>query len=82
MGAPRKEPTSLTERAELGRRLRQHREAAGYTLAQAGATVGCSIGHLANIEAGRRRLTAGRLIALAALYAVPVDVITSSERVA
>jgi len=56
------------EMHELGRRLKQAREAAGYTQEQAAELLGLSRPTVADIEAGRRRVDTVLLRKLATLY--------------
>ncbi|HDN19557.1 MAG TPA: ImmA/IrrE family metallo-endopeptidase [Candidatus Acetothermia bacterium] len=56
------------EKWELGRRLKQAREAAGYTQEQAAKLLGISRSTLADVEVGRGRVDTVLLRKLAALY--------------
>lgn len=62
-------PVSSTVQAlELGIRLREHRDRLGQTLNQVGKQTGIGGNNLSSIEVAKRRLTAGKLVELAAAY--------------
>ena len=64
-------PTPAHDPAELGRRLRQLRQAARLTLAQAAQTLDCSPSKLSRIERSQTLANPRDVRDLAALYRVP-----------
>ena len=64
-------PTPAHDPAELGRRLRQLRQDARLTLAQAAQTLDCSPSKLSRIERGQTLANPRDVRDLAALYRVP-----------
>lgn len=56
--------TVNTSGLPIGRVLKVERTAAGLSLTAVATAVGISVGHLSNIEAGRRRATAELLEAI------------------
>ena len=63
--------TPAHDPAEFGRRLRQLRQGAGLTLAQAAQTLDCSPSKLSRIERGQTLANPRDVRDLAALYRVP-----------
>jgi transcriptional regulator with XRE-family HTH domain len=58
--------------SHLGRCARDAREAAGVTQEQLAAHLGLTRGSVANLEAGRQRVSAYHLVVIAAVLDVPV----------
>ena len=66
-------------KAGLSARLRQARDAAGLTQAQVAKKLDVHRPALSEIEAGRRRVTVEELAAMAELYGVSVEWLTSGQ---
>ncbi len=61
----------------VGATVKALREAHGWALGKFASAVGLSHGHLANIEAGRKRLTPTKARAIADMLGVPLAAITT-----
>lgn len=61
----------------VGATIRALREAHGWALGKFASALGMSHGHLANVEAGRKRLTAEKARAIADLLHVPLAAIVT-----
>lgn len=62
----------------VGATVKALREAYGWSLSKFAVAVPMSHGHLANIEAGRKRLTPEKARAIATVLKVPLAAITTS----
>lgn len=61
-------------------RLREHREARGWSLEHVGSKVGASAPHVSELERGKKRINNDWLQKFALLYKVPIrDLIDDSE---
>jgi transcriptional regulator with XRE-family HTH domain len=79
MPATRLHPASTEERQRIGQALRTQREAAGLRLIDIGDALDLSVGYLANVEKGRRRLTPELLSKIAARLGVAPEAITGER---
>jgi transcriptional regulator with XRE-family HTH domain len=68
------------DRSHIAERLRLAREAAGLTQGQVAAKLGLHRPAVSEIEAGRRRVSAEELIAMADLYGVEVGWLSGRDR--
>ncbi len=71
----------MSDRQVIGSRIREEREAAGYTQAELGAKVGVDSTVLSRIESGQRGLDSIVLRRLAATLDVPMDRFFSDKAV-